>query len=204
MSEAKIMPQGYLFTTRKRLLDIVVGLLGVLVLLVALPFVVPLIVLTSGGAPFYIGGRVGLNGRHFRAVKFRTMYVGADRDPKRITTPDDDRITPVGRFLRAVYIDELPQFLSILKGDMSTVGPRPDTVAIFEEYCRHDPNFRLRLTVKPGLTGLSQTILPHDHDLETGIRRLKYDLAYIENATFGTDLRIIARTILRIFKRGGH
>ena len=145
--------------------------------------------LEDRGPVFYLQDRVGLNGRVFRLVKFRSMRVRRDDGqwPEN-TAEDDDRITHVGRFLRRTALDELPQIINLLRGDISLVGPRGLPVKMHEEYVKDEPRFVRRLAVRPGLTGLAQIYLPRHCDAR---RRLKYDIVYIRRSSHRLDLKVI-------------
>ncbi len=162
-------------------------------------FAMLLVRLTSRGWPLYSQERLGLDGKPFTMFKIRTMY----RDCERLTgprwsTPQDPRVTPIGRILRATHIDELPQLWNILRGEMSLVGPRPERPAIVVQLERVMPNYRERLQVRPGVTGLAQVQLPPDVDLDSVRRKLACDLLYIGRVTPWLDFRIIVGTAFGI------
>src|SRR5690606_7117378 len=139
------------------LLDIVIAMFGVLVLLAVLPFVTLVIKIGSPGPVFYRQRRMGRNGVSFDLVKFRTMAVNAEADGNAVwATPDDPRVTRVGRALRRLYIDEFPQWWNVLKGDMSVVGPRPERPEMAARIVSVVPGFNNRLLAKPGITGMAQ------------------------------------------------
>lgn len=189
-------PPEYLFI--KRLFDVVAS--G-LVLIVVSPIMVAVAIAikaTDGGPVFYKQCRLTQNGRAFMVHKFRSMRVDAEKDGvARLSTGDkDDRITPVGRFIRKVRIDELPQLLDILKGDMSVVGPRPERPEIAAEYMEELPEFALRLQAKAGLTGYAQVYGKYN---TTPYDKLQMDLMYIANPSLVEDLRIIFATIKILF-----
>lgn len=176
----------------KRLFDIFFSLL---VLTVGAPLLaaIALLVLVGSGWPvFYTQVRLGRGGVPFRIVKFRTMVRGADRLGPAKTSPDDWRVTPVGRFLRRTSLDELPQFWNVLKGEMSVVGPRPMVPESFEEH----PERRDLLAVRPGLTGLAQVSGRQELSLE---RRIALDREYLRSWSLMSDLRILARTVWVLF-----
>ena len=177
----------------KRLMDLVICLP---VAIVALPFLIltPLAIkLEDGGPVFYKQKRVSLGGKEFEILKFRSMIVDADRIGNRAgATTHDSRITKVGRLIRATRIDELPQLLNIIKGDMSIVGPRPERVENMAEYSADIPEFDFRTKVKGGLTGFAQiygkyNTSPYD--------KLRLDMMYIENYSFALDIKLILMTI---------
>ncbi len=178
----------------KRVFDIFFSLF-VLILVSPLFLIVALLIkLTSKGPVFYKQERVGKDGKIFKLYKFRTMYEGADKEEKpRFTTPNDPRITPVGKILRKLSIDEFPQFINVLKGDMSVVGPRPERPYFVEKFKKEIPRYDERHRVKGGITGWAQV---HGWRGDTSIEeRLRYDLYYIDNWSFLLDLKIILKTI---------
>ena len=180
----------------KRLLDVLGALLGLAVLLVLVPFVGLAVRLASPGPLFYRQKRVGRGGRQFTVIKFRTMSPDAEADGlARWTEPDDERITPPGRFLRRARLDELPQCLNVLRGEMSLVGPRPERpefVAALEERI---PFYRARLLVKPGLTGWAQINYGYGASVQEAAVKLQYDLYYLKHRSLWLDLAIILRTL---------
>jgi lipopolysaccharide/colanic/teichoic acid biosynthesis glycosyltransferase len=131
--------------------------------------------------------------------KIRTMYQDCERQSGAVwSVVGDPRITPLGRFLRASHIDELPQFVNVLRGDMSLIGPRPERQEIVAQLQRVLPDYRQRLTVRPGLTGLAQVLQGPDADLASVERKLKYDLYYLNRPSPGLDLRILLATVLHV------
>ncbi len=179
--------------------DVVVA--GILMVLTA-PLILSawaLVRLTSRGPGFYSQIRLGLGGRHFRIYKLRSMYHDCERETgPRWSTRGDSRVTPLGRFLRSTHIDELPQLLNILCGDMSLVGPRPERPEIAAQLEHALPCYRERLQIRPGVTGLAQVQLPPDTDLDSVRRKLACDLYYIRTYTPWLDLRIVLGTALGI------
>ena len=166
-------------------------LLGPLMLLVAL-----LIKLSSRGPVFYVAPRMGWRGIPFGQLKFRTMHVGADRQGA-FTAQHDRRVFAVGRWLRLFKIDELPQVLNILRGEMSVVGPRPEEEAVV---ARYDAHHRRRLKAKPGLTGLQQVEARASSDLD---ERVRLDVYYLRRRTFLFDLWILMRTPWAVLRGRG-
>lgn len=180
----------------KRLFDIVVSACALIVLSPVM-VVVALAVRRDGGPAFYRQCRLTKDGKRFDVLKFRSMRVDAEKDGKaRLASENDDRITPVGHFIRKVRIDELPQLINILKGDMSIVGPRPERPEIAAEYEKELPEFSLRLQAKAGLTGYAQVYGKYN---TTPYDKLQMDLMYIANPSFWEDLRIIFATIKILF-----
>ena len=169
----------------KRLVDIVLSL-GLLLLFLPLwPLTALLIKLESGGPVLYTQMRVGLGGRPFTILKFRSME---DRGK-------DKCVTGIGRWMRFIHWDELPQLVNILQGEMSFIGPRPEQLALIETMERAIPFYNARHTVRPGLTGLAQVLCPHGPSVENAREKLQYDLYYIKNFSFYLDLIILLKTI---------
>ena len=177
----------------KRTFDICASLAGLILLSPVMLVCALAVKCYDGGSIFYAQTRLTKDGKPFRVLKFRSMIADAEKDGKpRLAGEDDDRITPVGKFLRKCRLDELPQLINILKGEMSVVGPRPERPELTEEYCRDMPEFRYRLKVKAGLTGYAQVTGVYD---TVPFDKLKMDLMYIEHYSMLMDLRIILMTI---------
>lgn len=156
-----------------------------------------LIKLDSRGPVFYSQERVGIDGRIFRIFKFRTMSVDAEKySGPQLATKNDPRITKIGRLLRRTRIDEIPQLINVVIGDMHFIGPRPERPYFVEKYSREIPMYKNRLKVKPGITGLAQVITGYDETLEDVKEKLRYDLDYIENYySIRIHLQILIKTI---------
>ncbi len=181
----------------KLLFDRTVALLALSILLI--PVFIPvwlLIRLTSKGSAIYSHTRIGKHCQPFKLYKFRSMVVGADKSGYQ-TQDGDSRITPIGKILRKTSLDELPQLYNVLIGDMSLVGPRPDTPMQEKDYTPED--WKLRHTVRPGITGLAQV---NGRSNISGEDRLAYDLEYARNASFMLDLSIMLRTLNVITGKG--
>ena len=185
----------YLFV--KRLMDIVVSLVG-LVILSPLFLITAIAVKSDGGPAFYKQVRLTKDGKQFEILKFRSMRVDAEKDGvARLSTGDkDDRITKVGHIIRACRLDELPQLLNILKGDLSIVGPRPERPEIAAQYCEEMPEFALRLQAKAGLTGYAQVYGKYN---TTPYDKLQMDLMYIAHPSLIEDLKIMLATVKILF-----
>ena len=183
----------------KRTMDIVLAAGGLVVLAVMLPFIALAIWLEDRGPVFYTQERMGLDGRLFRILKFRSMRVGAEDATGAVwATEGDARRTRVGTFLRSTSIDEVPQLVNILMGDMSLVGPRPERPEFVREFKEKFPQYMLRHRVKAGLTGWAQV---HGWRGNTSLqKRIEYDLYYIENWSLALDLQILWRTATRSFR----
>lgn len=175
----------------KRTLDILFSIFVLIVLFPIWVLVAILIKLTSKGPIFFIQDRPGKNKNIFKVYKFRTMKPGSERMIKgKEVLNDDDRVTKIGKFLRRTKIDEIPQVINILKGDMSLVGPRPERIASLDDY---DEEISKRLNVRPGITGLAQVSGNIYLDLND---RYRFDVYYVEHYSFLLDIKIIVRTFL--------
>lgn len=182
----------------KRPLDIGLSLTGIIISSPLWGLIGVLIYLGDRGPIFYSQERVGKDGKIFKAQKFRSMIKDAEKHTGAVFAADDDpRVTRVGKFLRATALDELPQLLSILKGDMSFVGPRPERPEFVAEFSRTVPNYGLRHRVTPGLTGIAQIFGSYDTPAR---HKLKYDLLYIKNCSFALDLKLIFLSFWITFK----
>ena len=181
----------------KRPFDLVVLITGIVLLLPLLTvlwLLIPLAIwLEDRGPIFFLQRRVGKDGKCFTMLKFRTMVPGDEGGGLPWTQERDSRVTRVGRLLRRLELDEIPQLISILKGDMSLVGPRPLPTGMHEQLTRQEPRFPERLRVPPGVTGVAQIYLPR---LCAPRRKLRYDLIYIRRASLWLDFRLILWTIL--------
>ena len=177
----------------KRIFDIVVSIVGVVALSPVMLLIALAIKIDDGGKILYKQKRLTIDAREFYVYKFRSMIADAEKDGvPRLATDKDSRVTRVGKFLRKCRLDELPQLINILKGDMSIVGPRPERPELTEKYEREMPEFKFRLKVKAGLTGYAQVTGVYD---TTPYDKLKMDLMYIEKYSFVMDLRIVLMTI---------
>ncbi|MFO7950009.1 MAG: sugar transferase [Candidatus Fermentibacteraceae bacterium] len=202
----ELLPErlSFLGKTMKTLFDVVIS---VLVVVLGLPVWLALAVairIDSRGPVFYRQERVGRGGHTFRIFKFRSMV----RDAEKISGPvwadrDDPRVTRVGRFMRRTRLDEIPQFLNVLKGDMSVVGPRPERPEFVAELVQTYPFYPKRLTVKPGITGWAQVKLEYDTSIEDVGEKLKFDFFYIENQSLFLDVEILIRTVLVVLTGAG-
>nr|WP_285886621.1 TIGR03013 family XrtA/PEP-CTERM system glycosyltransferase [Hydrogenophaga intermedia] len=188
--------QGFLRTLVKRVFDIVSALI-LLVLTLPLMLVTALLVkLESPGPVFYSQERVGLNGRIFKVVKFRSMRNDAEKDGvPRWATAGDSRVTRIGRILRKVRIDELPQLFCVLKGDMSMVGPRPERPYFVDQLVQDIPFYAVRHSVKPGVTGWAQVSYHYGASKEDTVEKLQYDLYYVKNHSLFLDVVVLFETI---------
>ncbi len=180
----------------KRLFDIVAAAMGIILASPICLFLAVLIKLTSRGPIIYQQTRVGKNGQLFTIYKFRTMHVDAEDHSGPVWASDNDkRLIPLGGLIRKTHMDEIPQFVNILKGDMSLIGPRPERPMFVDEFKKVIPDYEKRLKVKPGITGLAQVWHKYDESINDVKKKIKYDLLYIRKLCLWTDLTIIVRTI---------
>jgi lipopolysaccharide/colanic/teichoic acid biosynthesis glycosyltransferase len=206
-----------------RILNFIVALVALIILLPLLLIIAVMVRVTSRGPIFYTQTRVGMDrrepldpnknhrrrldmgGQPFTIYKFRTMRVDAEQGCGAVwAQPQDPRVTMIGRFLRQYRLDELPQLLNVLKGEMNIVGPRPERPTIFAELREHIAEYPLRQRARPGITGLAQINHHYDHSLEDVRTKVRYDLEYIRRQSVLEDLRIMLRTLpVILLRRGG-
>jgi lipopolysaccharide/colanic/teichoic acid biosynthesis glycosyltransferase len=191
---------GRVYVAVKGLIDRVAALVLLVVTAPAVLLAMALVKLTSPGPAVYSQIRLGKGGRPFRIYKLRTMYHECEAySGARWSTPGDPRVTPLGHFLRATHLDELPQLWNILRGDMSLIGPRPERPEFVVKLEMAIPHYRARLLVCPGVTGLAQVQLPPDSDVEAVRQKVACDLVYVHNLGWWLDVRILALTALHVF-----
>lgn len=177
----------------KRIFDLVASMLALVILLPVMLLIAIVIKCTSKGTVLYRQERLGLNGKKIWIVKFRTMHMDAEQSGAQWSRGDEDpRIFPFGQFLRRYHIDELPQLVAIIKGDLSIIGPRPERAVFYEEFETYVHGFSQRLKVKPGLTGLAQ--INGGYNLKPE-EKILYDIEYIKTRTLWLEVKIIFRTI---------
>ncbi len=181
------------------LLIIFIGLL----LFIVMPFVYFLNLFFNRGPLFYTQKRVGQYGEEFKIYKFRSMVIDAEKTGAKMATKNDKRITPFGRILRVFRIDELPQIISVARGNMQFIGPRPERKVFVDQLNKIIPFYNVRHLIKPGITGWAQVTYKYGENLEDSIKKLEYDLYYIKNKSIMLDIRIIFKTITTVlFSRG--
>lgn len=196
--------QGMWRSFIKHVFDIVAAII-LLIVCSPIMLITALLILLEDGAPiFYRQERVGLNGRLFNVIKFRSMRRDAESDGKpRWATANDDRTTRVGRFIRKVRIDELPQLFCVLNGSMSMVGPRPERAFFVDQLTKEIPYYAIRHSVKPGVTGWAQVRYHYGASIEDAVQKLQYDLYYVKNHTLLLDLVVIFETVGVVVGRKG-
>ena len=207
-----------------RMVNVSIALIALIVASPVMLLFAALVKLTSHGPIFYSQARVGLNrrrqkgdsqtydrrtrdlgGRPFMIYKFRTMCLGAEKPNGAIwATRGDPRVTAVGEMMRKYRIDEIPQLLNVIRGDMNIVGPRPERPSIFSRLCDDIPEYPQRQRAKPGITGWAQINQSYDRNLDDVRSKVRYDLEYLERQGLAEDLKIMARTVpVMIFRKGG-
>ncbi len=192
------------YRAAKRTFDVIAAILGLIVLSPLLLLAAVLVKATSRGPIIYSQTRVGKGGELFEIYKFRTMRTDAEKDTGPVwAQTNDNRLTPVGGFLRKAHIDELPQLINILKGEMSLIGPRPERPVFVEDFKEQITDYERRLDVKPGLTGLAQVFHRYDETINDVRKKVKYDLLYIKRVCFMSDIRILLRTVRVVFTGEG-
>lgn len=189
----------------KRLMDVVFSIIMIIVSFPVVLLTALAIKLDSKGPVFFTQDRVGLRGKIFRIVKFRSMYIDAEAKTGPVwSTKDDPRVTRVGRFIRKVRIDEIPQVFNVLKGEMSMIGPRPERPYFVDLLSQEIPYYKRRLRVRPGITGWAQVRHKYDETLDDVKGKIRYDLFYIENMSLRMDFKILLRTVFVVSLGKGH
>ncbi len=180
----------------KPVVDYCSALIGLIVALPVFAVIGIIIKIGSPGSIFYTQVRVGKNGSNFNIIKFRTMYADAESKTGPVwVSSEDARITGVGRFLRKTHMDELPQLINVLMGDMSIIGPRPERPHFVDILNKEIYGYERRLSVKPGITGLAQCCHKYDESFRDVKRKLRYDVLYIEKMCLMLDMKILWRTL---------
>ncbi|MAO11066.1 MAG: sugar transferase [Flavobacteriaceae bacterium] len=195
--------QNKLYLFFHRLMDLIISVIGLLFGVLIFPFIVIGNVLANKGPLFYKQERVGKNGEHFKIVKLRSMVTDAEKDGAQYAKKKDTRVTYFGNFLRRTRIDEIPQFINVIKGEMSVIGPRPERPIFVESLSEQIPFYEIRHLVKPGVTGWAQVNAKYGMTQEDAMEKLQYDLYYIKRRSFFLDTKIILKTLSTIiFFRG--
>jgi len=187
----------------KRFTDISFSLLALLILIPFYIFLAIAVKTSSKGPVFFRQERIGLNGRKFKIIKFRTMFTDAEAKGPQLSSLFDPRITKSGRFMRKARLDEFPQFYNVLIGDMSLVGPRPERQFYIDQIVAREPQFLQLTTVRPGITSWGQVKYGYAENVEQMLQRMKFDLLYLKNMSLALDLKIMLYTVLIILKAKG-
>jgi lipopolysaccharide/colanic/teichoic acid biosynthesis glycosyltransferase len=186
-----------------RFLELAMAVIGILLGVFLVPFILLGNFIGSKGPLFYSQERVGKNGEPFKILKFRTMVVNAEAQGAVFAVQNDSRITPFGKFLRKTRIDEFPQFINIIKGDMAVIGPRPERPVFVSAISEVMPFYETRHIIKPGLTGWAQVKYAYGDSIDESLVKLQYDLYYIKHRSIFLDVNIMIKTFSAVlFYRG--
>lgn len=195
--------QNHLYLLFVQILDIIVSIIGITIGLFLLPFILVGNAIGNKGSLLYTQDRVGKNGKIFKIVKFRTMIINAEKNGAVFTLTNDSRVTPFGKFLRKSRMDEFPQFINILRGEMAVIGPRPERPTIVKEIASVMAFYETRHVIKPGLTGWAQVNYAYGETIDDSLIKLQYDLYYIKHRSIFLDINIVLKTFSTIlFYRG--
>ncbi len=189
-------PTSGFYRLGKRLMDLALGLIGLIALVILFPLLALVILLDSGRPIIFTQQRLGRGGKPYTIFKLRTMKSNSDMEKEAlVTATNDPRITRIGRLLRKTHLDELPQIINVLRGEMSFVGPRSERVELVQVFQKEVPFYRARMLVKPGITGWAQIHQAYAETIAETATKLQYDLYYIEHASIWMDINILLRTV---------
>lgn len=203
IKEIQFDPLPFWQKSIKRILDIVISVISLLVLTPFFILIAVIINRTSKGPVFFTQERIGKHGQPFNIIKFRTMYLNSEKNGPQLSSANDSRITRFGKFLRKTRIDEFPQFINVIKGEMSLVGPRPERQFYIDKIAEKEPSFLQLTLIKPGITSWGQVKYGYAENVEEMIQRMRFDLLYLKNRTLALDFKIMFYTLITILKAKG-
>lgn len=187
----------------KRFLDVVLSLIALIILIPVYLILAIAVKFSSPGPIFFLQERIGEKGEVFKIIKFRTMYIDAEKSGPQLSSTNDSRITPIGKYMRKLRLDEFPQFFNVVRGDMSLVGPRPERQFYIDQIVAVEPQFLQLTKVKPGITSWGQVKYGYAENVDQMVQRMKYDLIYLKNRTLALDFKIMLYTVMIVVKAKG-
>lgn len=196
-------PMPYWQRAIKRVMDILLSFIAVLLLIPFYIFSAIAVKMSSPGPILFLQERVGINGKQFKIIKFRTMFVNSEAAGPQLSSSNDPRITKIGRFMRKTRLDEFPQFINVLLGDMSLVGPRPERQFYIDQIVKIEPQYLHLNRVRPGITSWGQVKYGYAENVDQMLQRMKFDLIYLKNRSLALDIKIMFYTIIIVIKAKG-
>jgi exopolysaccharide biosynthesis polyprenyl glycosylphosphotransferase len=187
----------------KRMFDILFSLFALILLTPFFLFSAIAVKISSPGSILFLQDRIGKDGKVFKIIKFRTMFMNSENNGPQLSSENDPRITPIGRFMRKTRLDEFPQFFNVLIGDMSLVGPRPERQFYIDQIALKEPQYVQLTRVRPGITSWGQVKYGYAENVEQMLQRMKYDLIYLKNRSLALDFKIMLHTVIIVLKAKG-